>query len=274
MTVRKAMFSGSWYPGDEKALRNAIASYIEDSPSLDLSENTGPPMAIIAPHAGYVYSAPVAAAAFKSITDYSYSTVIVLAPSHRVAFNGVAAWGEGAFATPLGKIPVDEDFVSALVSNSALISDFREPHESEHSLEMELPFLQYLLPAFRLVPLIIGGQSQKTVRALAKALDILIGDRDDVLIVASTDLSHFHESEKAEKLDSQATELIRAMDSDGLMEAEVQGLCELCGLMPVATLLSLSSLKGRQCDITGYTHSGKVTGDNSSVVGYLSAVIR
>lgn len=280
MTVRKSMFSGSWYPGDEKSLRNALEGYLSSAASTVSAASTAatvdltPPRAIIAPHAGYVYSASVAASAFKSIRGCSYRTVIVMAPSHRVAFNGVAAWGEGAFATPLGKIPVDEDFVSALVENSALISDFREPHESEHSLEMELPFLQYLLPPFKLVPLIIGGQSPETAGILATELDLIVDGRDDVLVVASTDLSHFHPAKKAEELDGRAIEFIRNMDGDGLLKAEEDGLCELCGLMPVSTLLSMSSFQGAQCTITDYTHSGRVTGDNSSVVGYLSAVIR
>lgn len=274
MTVRKSMFSGTWYPGDEESLRKAVGGYLNSSTPIDSSEDSGPPKAIIAPHAGYVYSASVAAAAFQSIADYSYRTVIVMAPSHRVAFSGVAAWGEGAFATPLGKIPVDEDFVASLIANSGIITDFREPHESEHSLEMELPFLQYLLPSFRLVPLIIGGQSPEIAISLAEELDLIIGDRDDVLIVASTDLSHFHGAAKAEELDERAIGFIKNMDGAGLLKSEFQGRCELCGLLPVATLLSIPSFAGSQCKITDYTHSGKVTGDNSNVVGYVSAVIR
>jgi len=277
MEVRRAQYAGSWYPGEKESLNEAIKSYLAQAGDLKadsvLNNLTVKPKALIVPHAGYVYSAPTAAAAFSSVKNASYSTVIVLAPSHRLPFDGVAVWDNGAFATPLGEILVDIDFISELKSETSTVKSFKEPHLKEHSLEMELPFLQYLLSDFKLVPLIIGGHKLKTVESLFQALDSVIGSRSDVLVVASTDLSHFHSSKEAEKLDGSAISYIEQMDGTGLMEAATIGECELCGLMPVATVLSMESFSQARCVVANYTHSGKITGDNSSVVGYVSAVI-
>ena len=282
MSIRKSRYAGSWYPGDGASLKAALNGYLDsvETGSNCLSgkgERDGSllfPKALIVPHAGYVYSAPTAAWAFSAIKGASYKTVIVMAPSHRVAFDGVAVWPSGYFSTPLGQIPVDEELVSRLMEQSCVVQDYREPHMDEHSLEMELPFLQHLLKDFALVPLIIGGSSRQTITALSRALHMVVNDRDDILIVASTDLSHFHSASTAEKLDAKAIECMKAMDSEKLLDYEMSGTCELCGLMPVATLLSLACLAECTCTVSKYTHSGNMTGDTASVVGYISAVIR
>lgn len=276
-SIRKARFAGSWYPGDGAYLKNAIDEYIKSAEAefspCSSSASRPFPRGLIVPHAGYVYSGQTAAGAFAQIKGCRYKTVVVMAPSHRVPFSGAAIWPSGGFSTPLGQISVDEDFATELMKNTSVVLDYSEPHVNEHSLEMELPFLQHILGGFSLVPIVVGGISSDTVSALAMALDTTIGSRKDVLVVASTDLSHFHPAKTAERLDGKAVELMKQMDSDGLLQAEMKGECELCGLMPVATLLAMQSMSQLECTIISYTHSGNITGDNSSVVGYVSAVI-
>ncbi len=269
--VRKASYAGSWYPGDKDTLNSTLLGFLEKA------EEFNPPRkvkALVSPHAGYVYSGPTAAYGYRCLQKGAYSTVVVLAPSHRVPLAGVAPWGSGAYQTPLGELAIDEEFSQAALGNWELSAECSQAHQVEHSLEMQIPFLQHQLGDFKLVPIIIGAHSLKIAEELAQRLHKTIGERDDVLVVASTDLSHFHGAQEAEDLDKLAASFIEAGDAEGLFGADKQRKCELCGIMPVTTVLSLAKLWSEtEIKVLSYTHSGMVTGDNSSVVGYLSAVI-
>lgn len=267
--LRRSVIAGSWYPGDPSILQRDIAAYLSHIPDINIESDI---MGFVAPHAGYIYSGQVAAHAFKAIQGRSYDTVILIGPSHRVAFSGVSIYSRGAYETPLGEIPVDEHFAQILIKGSKLISDLPAAHAQEHSLEIQLPFLQVVLGRFTLVPLVMGDQSAETCRELACLIHQASKDRN-IIIVGSSDLSHFHDYTKAKELDGIALGHIRNFDAQGLLDSLDQNKAEACGGGPIAVTMLTSKKKGaRHSQVLSYANSGDVTGDKRSVVGYASAV--
>ncbi|MDT8272931.1 MAG: AmmeMemoRadiSam system protein B [Desulfomonilia bacterium] len=268
--IRKPIIAGSWYPGNPTTLKETIKSYLDQASIPDIPDA---PVAIIVPHAGYLYSGQVAAYAYKSIINHDYSTVVVISPSHRAFFPHVSLWARGAYETPLGLCEVDEDLSRKLLS-SQIIKDDSKPHAGEHALEIQLPFLQVALDSFKLCPLILGQQDLVTCERLAESLYKHIPHPQDVLVVASSDLSHFHSGPKAEEMDARVAEKIASFDIAGLSKDLESTYAEACGGGPIMTsLLYAKKLSRLQTKILKYAHSGHITGDTSSVVGYLAAVI-
>ena len=269
--IRKSVIAGSWYPDNPETLKGDISRYIEDASIPDIE---GKPTAIISPHAGYLYSGPVAAYAYKTLSGYDYSTVVVISPSHRASFPFVSVWPEGGFETPLGIIDVDESLCGKLLQSTKTFKDDRRAHTAEHALEIQLPFLQSVLGSFKLCPLIMGRQDYSLCESVANALAREIDNPGDVLVVASSDLSHFHSSKKAESMDSKVAGLIEAFDVAGLRCDLEDSEIEACGGGPIMAALLYAQETGRtNTRVLRYAHSGHITGDNASVVGYLSAVI-
>lgn len=269
--VRKAVIAGSWYPGDPESLRRDIRRYL-DSACVEPPE--GKPVALVSPHAGYLYSGPVAAFAYKAVEGLSYSTVVVISPSHRVAFPSVSVWPSGAYETPLGRIEVDEALCSELLEWPVFTDDTR-PHAREHALEIQLPFLQVTLGSFKLCPLIMGSQDADVCESVARALHEAVLSPEDTLVVASSDLSHFHRSTTAERMDLAVAKYLESFDITSLSKALDRSEVEACGGGPILTAMIYAKLLGRTTSrVLRYAHSGHVTGDNSSVVGYLAALIR
>jgi MEMO1 family protein len=268
--VRKSVVAGSWYPGNPETLKKDIFRYINNAQVPEISDK---PVSVISPHAGYIYSGHVAAYAYKTLQNRAYSTVVVISPSHRGYFPYVSVWPKGAYETPFGLIEVDEEFCDKLLS-SGYIQDNQAPHTAEHALEIQLPFLQYTLQSFKLCPLIMGTQDLTLCESLADSLHKSIKDPDDTLIVASTDLSHFHSSHKAEEMDKKIYDRIEAFDISGLSLDLERSYSEACGGGPIlASLLYGKKISRTHAKVLKYAHSGHITGDNSSVVGYLAAVV-
>lgn len=269
--VRKPVIAGTWYPGDPDVLRKDIEAFLDRA---SIGEIPRKPVAVVSPHAGYMYSGQVAAHAYKAVSGYEYSTVVVISPSHRAYFPFVSVWKSGAFETPLGSLIVDETLCERLTAVPGVFTDDIRPHEAEHALEIQLPFLQAVLPPFRLCPLIMGRQDPDICQDLARALHKSIEDHDDVLIVASSDLSHFHSADRAQAMDSRVAQAIDRFDIEGLSRDLKHSKSEACGGGPILTaLLYAQALSRTESTVLKYAHSGHITGDNSSVVGYLSAVI-
>jgi hypothetical protein len=198
--------------------------------------------------------------------------VILIGPSHRVAFSGVSVYSSGAYETPLGEIAIDEQLAVILQKNSKIVVNLPAAHEQEHSLEIQLPFLQVVLGHFSLVPLVMGDQSSETCHELADAIHHASKDRN-VLIVGSSDLSHFHDYRKAKELDGIILGHIRNYDADGLLDSLGAEEAEACGGGPIAVTMLASQKKGAlHSKLLSYANSGDVTGDKRSVVGYASAV--
>jgi hypothetical protein len=271
MNIRQPVIAGSWYPGTAPALSAEIDKHLQ---AAGESGPAGRPAALIVPHAGYAYSGPAAAYSYINIVDKAVGMVILVGPSHRAYFDGVAAYAEGAWETPLGRVEIDEGLARALMARDPdHVKELPSAHAQEHSLEIQLPFLQRVLkPGFRIVPLMMFDHSLPACRRLAQALAGAVGDRDDVLLVASTDLSHFHSDEKAKRLDGVAAKRVANFDPEGLAGDLSAGKCEACGGGPmVAVMLAARELGADTAVVYKYQTSGDVTGDRSQVVGYLAA---
>jgi len=267
--IRKSILAGSWYPGDPSVLRGDIAGYFQNVPDREL---TGDIAGLIVPHAGYIYSGQVAAFAYKLIQGKKYDAVILVGPSHRVAFGGVSIYSEGAFETPLGAVSVDEALAGEMKRLSRIIVDFPSAHAQEHSLEIQLPFLQVALRDFAFIPLVMGDQNPATCRELARVIGQVAQDRH-LLIVASSDLSHFHDDKEAKKLDGIAQKYIQEDDGEGLLDGLAHDKTEACGGGPMAVMMMAAHKLGAHHSLLlTYANSGDVTGDKKSVVGYTSAV--
>jgi len=269
--VRTSILAGTWYPGTPDALTKTVQGYLSEAraPSPD-----GALKAIIVPHAGYRYSGGVAAHAYRLLQGSRFTRIILIGPSHRVAFRGVSVNLLSAYETPLGMVPVDQETGRKLLDTGPNIRWLRKAHASEHSLEIQLPFLQTVLRDFQIVPIVMGDQDIKTCSDLANTLIQVLGNSPETLLLASTDLSHFHNYNQAKALDLKFIEHVQRFDPEGLLKDLLSGKCEACGAGPViTTLLTARKLGADQAVILKYANSGDVTGDHSRVVGYMSAAL-
>lgn len=265
--IRKPVIAGSWYPGDPDILVGEIRRYLKNVPGESID---GTVMALVSPHAGYVYSGQVAAYGYRLIEGKTFDSVLVIGPSHRSYFEGVSLFNTGAYETPLGIVPVDEVLAQRILAGSRLISANLGVHIKEHSLEIQLPFLQMVLGKFKFVPIIMGDQDCRTCEVLAEAIVRAVDDRS-VLIVGSSDLSHFYEYEKAVRLDSTVLDSIRKMDYREFLDLIGNGKGEACGAGPVAVAMMVASRLGAEtAKVLKYANSGDVTSDRDRVVGYAS----
>ena len=269
--VRPPLLAGSWYPANRDRLQQTIQGYLASTKGDALS---GDIKALIVPHAGYMYSGRVAAHAYRHLQGTSFRKVIMVGPSHRVPFEGVSVNVQRAYKTPLGTVPVDQELARRLIRADKAINWVPEAHSQEHSLEIQLPFLQFLLSDFQIVPILMGRQDFSTCVLLAECLAEQLESAEDTLVLASSDLSHFHASDRAEELDMVFVERVRNFDPWGLSEALATGRTEACGGGPsIAVLLTARALGADRAVILKYANSGDVTGDHRRVVGYLSAAL-
>jgi AmmeMemoRadiSam system protein B len=267
--IRKSVIAGTWYPGSPKVLRTDIEDFFLHAPDVKIE---GSIRGLIVPHAGYVYSGQIAAIAYKMIKRETFDAVLVLGPSHRTFFHGVSIYDRGGYETPLGILPVDVTLANDIMAQSEIISYMPAAHSQEHSIEIQLPFLQVVLGKFGFVPIVMGEQDRETCENLAEGIVNAINGRN-ILIVGSSDLSHFHSYEKAVKLDSVVLKRIEKMDGRGLLEDLEKNLCEACGGGPAAVAMMVSEKLGAdRAKLLKYANSGDVTGDRKSVVGYASAI--
>jgi len=227
---------------------------------------------MISPHAGYQYSGRTAGAAFARIEGKRYDTVVILSPSHREYFDGVSVYPGEAYCTPLGTIPIDKALRGQILEACPFVQAAEAGHREEHAVEVQLPFLQHTIGSFQLLPLVFGEQKRATCIQLGQALGKLVAGTN-TLLIASTDLSHYHASAEAERLDSVFVEDVRAGSYDRLMKDLERGTTEACGGGPaVAILAAVQVLGGSSMEILDHRTSADVTGDHGSVVGYCSAV--
>lgn len=269
VNIRRSPIAGQWYPGSATALTAAVESQL----SAARAEVDGDLVALVVPHAGLVYSGPVAAHAYGLLRDRTFDVAILVGPAHFVSFDGVAAYASGGFETPLGIVPVDAQCAADLMRASPVVRARPDAHVKEHSLEMQLPFLQCVSPAVPIVPLLMGRQTEETVERLAEALAAgLCGRR--ALLIASTDLSHFHDAATASRLDRTVVDCVRRFDADALQRALTERPEHACGGGPtVSVMRAARQLGARDSVILSYADSGDISGDKSSVVGYMAAAL-
>jgi AmmeMemoRadiSam system protein B len=269
--VRRAAVAGTWYPDDPARLIGEIDGHLARA---DLDLETAP-RAIVAPHAGLKYSGPVAAYAYKAARLSHAGVIVLVGPSHFVPFTGVSIWPRGEWQTPLGAIRVDEELADAIQEASDVVVEMETAHGREHSLEMQLPFLAHLMPRAAIVPMVMGRQTAATVFALSEALATAIGaSGKTVLLVASSDLSHYEDARVAARLDGVVIDRIAALDADGLMRELEREPRHACGGGPMVSVIDAATRLGASsARVLRYADSGDVTGDKSSVVGYTAAAI-
>jgi AmmeMemoRadiSam system protein B len=269
--IRPAMVAGMFYPRNRSNLEREIALYLESSPQEDIQ---GDIIGLVVPHAGYMYSGGVAARAYRQVMDKSYDIVIVISPSHRAYFPGISVYDGYGYGTPLGIIPVARELAKEITDYSPNIALGDEGHRTEeHALEVQLPFLQEVLKDFQLLPIMMGEQDKENITVLAEALAHVLKDKK-ALTVASTDLSHFYNYDKAALLDRVVIDDINAFNEDKLIDDLHRKRCEMCGGGPAAAAMKTARLLGAdKSKVLLYRNSGDVTGDKGQVVGYLSSVL-
>lgn len=272
MNVRPTAVAGTWYPGTSGALTREVDGYVDaagDVPAGDIR-------AVIAPHAGIMFSGPIAAYAYKAAARQNYDVVVLVGPSHFEGFDGVALYPDGAFESPLGRAQIDDE-AARVALTFPVVHASTAPHRREHSLEMQLPFVRRLMPDATILPLLMGFQTRDTIEELAVALTGICRDRN-CLIVASSDLSHYFDARTAADLDGKVQAAVAAFDVDGFLDLferypeHERGRYVACGGGPaIAVMRAAHALGARSGRVLKYGHSGEISGDYGGVVGYMAA---
>jgi AmmeMemoRadiSam system protein B len=272
--IRPSSIAGTWYPGEPKALSQSIDRYLQAAEPVQID---GEVIGLITPHAGHRYSGLVAAHAFHCLEELKPQTVAVLSPLHHPHPAKVLTTAHEAYGTPLGRVVVDGELLQRIedeLTRNWGIEIQRLRDDNEHSLEIELPFLQHCITEpFTLLPIMLRDQSKATVKAVGQSLASVLADRV-ALIVGSTDLSHFYPQEVAQKFDKEILNRLEAFDPSGILAAEEKGVGFACGRGAMAaSMWAAKALGADSVRVLKYATSGDVTGDYHSVVGYAAAVI-
>lgn len=257
--IRPAAVAGMFYPGRPELLARAVQQYIDEARPIDLP---APPRAVIAPHAGYRYSGPIAGFAYRALMSLPRGayTALLMGPAHYVPFHGVAVGSFDAMETPLGTVAVDIDRAHWFIRQGRPFLELNEAHGPEHSLEVQLPFLYHVFgPELKVVPLLFGNVSPDDV---VSALESAVRSDEQCLIVVSSDLSHYHPYETARRIDLATVHAIIEGDIPSAREGEA------CGLIPILALMRLAQRLGWAAHLLDYRNSGDTSGDRSRVVGY------
>jgi AmmeMemoRadiSam system protein B len=274
-TIRPSVLAGSWYPGNAKGLTSLVDDYLNrvDQPPIE-----GQIMGLISPHAGYAYSGQTAAYAYRQLQGRQADTVVIMAPSHRAWVGDYAISAEDAYETPLGRVSLDQAFISDL---EAQLPIRRIRHDSEHSLEIQLPFLQRQLAEFHLVPVMMSADEPRAAQLLAATLAAIIGQRTKagkrVLLVASSDLHHMEDYEQVVRHDEPIVNAVAGYDLERLESLLMAPDCSVCGRIPIlSAMYAARELGAGSARVLYHTNSGDVTGQRrfgQYTVGYMAAAI-
>ncbi|MGD0884160.1 MAG: AmmeMemoRadiSam system protein B [Thermodesulfovibrionales bacterium] len=264
--VKEPAVAGSFYPSDEKSLRETVNSFLATAERRPVD---GKLIALIAPHAGYQFSGQIAAYAYKHLAEREINTVILIGPSHHVAFNGASVYTEGSMKTPLGNVKIDTTIAQSLINEKANVSFNPDTFEKEHSIEVQLPFLQQMLKNFKIVPILIGSPTKESFEYLTGRLIEILRKDEKTIIIASTDLSHYHDYDTATTMDKKMIDAVQRMSLEDVERYLMSGEGEMCGGYPVIFTMAVARGVGATNGLVyKYANSGDVTGDRSRVVGY------
>ena len=271
--VREPAVAGTFYPSNPDTLASDVRGYLTKAKKEDIE---GGIIALISPHAGYPYSGQVAAYAYKVVEGMDFDDVIVIAPSHQWPFEGASIYHRGGFRTPLGVVPIDGEMCDEIIAVDRRFQFIPEAHAGEHSLEVQLPFLQVCLKGYKLVPIVLmGGPDFEMCESLGKAISKAVKDRN-CLIVASSDLTHSYDYKQVVAQDGILARHIDQFDIEGLAEDLRKGRCQACGEGPIlSAMIAARTLGGNTGKVLKLTNSGDVTGDKrpgNYTVGYLAGV--
>ncbi|MDA2920925.1 AmmeMemoRadiSam system protein B [Desulfobacterota bacterium AH_259_B03_O07] len=267
--TRSPAVAGAFYPADKVELQNMIFNMLDVSSSEQIDDHI---IGLISPHAGYVYSGKIAAEAYKQIQISKYDNVIVIAPSHFEYFQGCSIY-YGNYQTPLGIVETNVDMAEEIVGNSQTITESSKGHMGEHSLEVQLPFLQITLENFKLIPVVIGNQDYSTAIELSNVIcEVLSRSEYETLIIGSSDLSHYYPIDTAKEMDGFIIKAIEGFNEKQLFDDISLKKCEACGFGPmISTMMIAKKLGANHSKNLSYGTSGDTSGDYGSVVGYLSS---
>lgn len=272
--LRPAALAGQWYRADPTTLENEVSGYITDAGSSPIPQEKV--VGLVVPHAGHVYSGPVAGHAFATVQGHRYDTVAILSPYHAGHISPILSTAHDGYTTPLGEIPVDVDNLARLEARLAEVGGpaiTRISRDREHAVEIELPFLQAALDGdFKLLPLMLASFHTSEAELLGSALaEILQGQ--NALLIASSDLSHFYPQKTAQILDQNVLDAVATFEPDNLLEVHHNGKGQACGLTSILAVMHAARILGaKQARILNYDTSGTTSGDYSRVVGYSAAV--
>ncbi len=272
-TTRQSVIAGSWYPGTERSLARAVDDYLAN---VDQALIAGELVGLISPHAGYIYSGQTAAYAYHQLQGQTVDTIVLLGPSHREWVGDLAASAEDAYETPLGPVALDQAFIDDLAGQMPLR---RIQRDAEHSLEIQLPFLQRQLGLFGLVPIMMSADNPAVAERLAAVLAEIVRRRSSdgkrTLLVASSDLHHIENYDQVVRRDQEVVDAIAAYDLGRLAAVLMAPGCSVCGRMPILTVLHAAKVLGAdRVEVLHHTNSGDVTGQRRPgqyTVGYLAA---
>jgi len=262
--------AGYFYPADRRTLTKEIESLLARATP---GPSAGSIVALISPHAGYKYSGLTAAHAYKLLGSRHFDSVVVVSPSHREYFNGISVFSGEAYQTPLGTLSVDAELRDKLVDGEHDIRSSMHGHHDEHAIEVQLPFVQMTLGQTRILPIVMGDQRREFCSLLGEKLGKILKGTT-TLLIASTDLSHYHPYDEAVAMDGMVIDAVREFDEKQLMNDLEQERVEACGGGPTVAVLTAAKRLGANCvKVLHHCNSGDVTGDREKVVGYLSAIV-
>lgn len=268
--IRKAVHAGTFYEKDAERLSQQIDGLLSQAKSIASQHEKI--SALIVPHAGYVYSGSTAAHAYRLIEDKNYETVVIIGPSHRYAFSGCSIYPQGGYKTPLGVVKIDEPLASEL-SKASRFKYIPQAHQREHSVEIQIPFIQKTIPEAKIVPIVMGFPTKKTIHTLARAMSKVLVDKN-VLVIVSTDMSHYYPKKKANEIDSRTIALIQSLKTDEIIKKLERRENIMCGGGPaVASLLYVQGIGNAEIDILHYSDSAPNGNPDSQVVGYCAAAV-
>ncbi|MCX5687631.1 MAG: AmmeMemoRadiSam system protein B [Candidatus Omnitrophica bacterium] len=268
--IRKPAVAGAFYPANKEELTRQVDDFLANAKKTDIK---GSIIALIVPHAGYIYSGQVAAYSFKQLEGVSFKKIIIISPSHYIGFDGISVYNQGLFETPLGLVKIDEELANKITQKNKHFVFYPQAHQKEHAIEVEIPFLQrvYKNKDFKIVPIVMGNPISGDIKILSDALYDAVDK--DTLVIISVDLSHYHPYDKAVELDTSGISAIEKLDPDWLGQQINNGNTEIDAPIAVLAMIMFANRLGAKAAVLKYANSGDVTGDKSRVVGYSSIVI-
>ncbi len=265
-TVKEPAVAGAFYPADKQALTAMVDDFLSRAKTTPVE---GKLIALIAPHAGYQYSGQVAAYAYRHLQERPVDTVILIGPSHYAEVNGAVVYASGGMRTPLGTIKINDRLAKKLIDPKAGVTASTSAFEKEHSIEVQLPFLQRTLTRFTIVPVLIGRPTQESFDSLIRSLTSIVAENPKTIIIASTDLSHYHDYRTAKKMDGTVTNAVARMSVEDLEQRLRSSEGEMCGGYAVLVAMAAARRLGATNGVLfNAANSGDVTNDRTRVVGY------
>ncbi|MEW6214930.1 MAG: AmmeMemoRadiSam system protein B, partial [Nitrospirota bacterium] len=264
--VKEPAVAGTFYPAQKDALREMVDEFLS---KVQEGSYSGKLIALISPHAGYQFSGQVAAYLYKQLEGKDINTVILIGPSHYKSFSGASVYTKGRFRTPIGDVKIDEDIAGCLINEKANVIFDPDAFEKEHSTEVQIPFLQQVLKDFKIVPILIGSPTRQSFKYLTGRLTEILKKDEKVIIIASTDLSHFHDYETAITMDKKIIDAVERMSIEDIGKNLTNRESEMCGAYPVIYTMVVARILGANYGLLyKYANSGDVTGNKDRVVGY------